>query len=312
MSNDLGFYQKQITNIFSEPNSSKEWESYKLSDKQIKFYLDNGYIYNVKILNKNQLEILRNQLNEMLDPDHSGREYFYEYHINEATDKNQILFHALGAWRVRKAFHDLLWNPAFLVPAYQLLGSSVRFFHDQIFYKPASNGSVVSWHQDFSYWTWTKPMSHLSCWIGLDKSEKENGCLYYIPKSHKWGLLKKLGLSVKMDSIKSFLNEKQIKEFKNKTPVEMEAGYASFHHPLLMHGSYKNKSKNVRRATVINVFSDGTLSNQDINGLNNPGTNNYPQIKKGFKMNGTYYPLLFSPEKKINNNFIKLNTIHKY
>ena len=54
--------------------------------------------------------------------------------------------------------------------ASQLLGGAVRFWHDQLFCKPAKHGGVVAWHQDYSYWTRTKPMAHLTCWIGLDDS----------------------------------------------------------------------------------------------------------------------------------------------
>ena len=43
--------------------------------------------------------------------------------------------HALGAWRITAGFHDLLWNPALTVPASQLLGGPVRFWHDQLFCK---------------------------------------------------------------------------------------------------------------------------------------------------------------------------------
>jgi phytanoyl-CoA dioxygenase PhyH len=81
------------------------------------------------------------------------------------TDPARVLFHALGAWRISSAFHDLLWNAAFLIPARQLLAGPVRFWHDQIFSKPAHHGGVVVWHQDYSYWTRTTPVAHLSCWI---------------------------------------------------------------------------------------------------------------------------------------------------
>ena len=37
---------------------------------------------------------------------------------------------------MRRAFHDILWNPRFLVPAWQLLGNNFRLF-DQLFNKPA-------------------------------------------------------------------------------------------------------------------------------------------------------------------------------
>jgi len=42
----------------------------------------------------------------------------------------------------------------------------------------------------------------------------------------------------------------------------MAAGlYASFHHPLMMHGSYANSSERSRRAVAINAMGDDTLGN---------------------------------------------------
>ena len=48
-------------------------------------------------------------------------------------------------------------------------------------------------------------MDHLTCWIGLDDVDRENGCMYYIPKSHKWGLLEKESLTGDMDAIREKL-----------------------------------------------------------------------------------------------------------
>ena len=73
---------------------------------------------------------------------------------------------------------------------------SVRFWHDQLFCKPSRHGGVVAWHQDYSYWTRTTPMAHLTCWIGLDDTDEHNGCLQYIPGSHKWDLLPVTGIIV--------------------------------------------------------------------------------------------------------------------
>ncbi|MEM8710613.1 MAG: phytanoyl-CoA dioxygenase family protein, partial [Planctomycetota bacterium] len=173
--------------------------------------------------------------------DSEASPYFYEYHRNESADPARELFHALGAWRASPVFHDLLRNPAFLLPAYQLLGSGVRFFHDQLFSKPSERGGVVAWHQDFAYWTWTTPMAHLTCWMGLDDVSVENGCVTYVPGSHRWGLLDRPSLagdaSSEMGAIRSSLTPEQAALFERRVPVEMRAGRASFHHPLLVHGS---------------------------------------------------------------------------
>ena len=71
-------------------------------------------------------------------------------------------------------------------------------------------------------------MDHLTCWIGLDDVDRENGCMYYIPKSHKWGLLEKESLTGDMDAIREKLTPEQVADFDNKIPVQMKAGEASF------------------------------------------------------------------------------------
>ncbi|MED5470893.1 MAG: phytanoyl-CoA dioxygenase family protein [Verrucomicrobiota bacterium] len=299
MATDLGLSSDLLTNLFPSPSSPEEWLNYALDEEQVIQFRNDGYLHGVKVLSPEQITTLGDELNEMIDPEHEGNEYFYEYHSNESEDPETAIFHALGAWRVRPAFHDILWSPAFTMAAYQLLGQDFRLFHDQLFSKPARHGGVVAWHQDFSYWTWTSPMSHLTCWIGLDDVDRENGCMYYIPRSHHWGLLEKESLTGDMDAIREKLTDSQVSDFDKKIPVEMKAGEASFHHPLLMHGSYKNNSERGRRATIINVFSDGVISNREDDGSNAPGADNYPRIEKGKQMGGPYYPLLMKAQESL-------------
>ncbi|MDA7605853.1 phytanoyl-CoA dioxygenase family protein [Verrucomicrobia bacterium] len=309
MATDLGLNSELLTSLFNAPQAPEEWLQFALNEEQVIQFKELGYLHGIKVLNSEQIKALSEELHEMVDPDHEGNEFFYEYHSNESEDPETAIFHALGAWRVRPTFHDVLWNPAFTMAAYQLLGKNFRLFHDQLFSKPAKHGGVVAWHQDFSYWTWTEPMSHLTCWIGLDDVDKENGCMYYIPNSHRWGLLEKESLTGDMDAIREKLTESQVADFDKKIPVEMKAGEASFHHPLLMHGSYENNSERGRRATIINVFSDGVVSNREDDGSNAPGADNYPRITKGEKMGGTYYPLLIRAEESFGELIDRVPTI---
>jgi ectoine hydroxylase-related dioxygenase (phytanoyl-CoA dioxygenase family) len=269
------------------PKTKQEWEPYKLSQEQIEFFHEKGYVAGIKLLTDEQIEVLRNELNSLFDPNYPGNELFYEYHSNESRDPNAVLFHALGAWRITPGFHDVLWNPAFVMAASQLLGGSVRFWHDQLFCKPAKHGGVVAWHQDYSYWTRTKPMAHLTCWTGLDDADTENGCLYYIPGSHKWNLLDMPELAGDMNGIQRFLSEEQKAQFK-PVAIELKKGYGTFHHPLMVHGSYENKTDRPRRAFVINVFKDGVHSDSDQELLQG-----VPAIHKGEKMQGDFFPLLY-------------------
>ena len=115
---------------------------------------------------------------------------------------------------------------------------------------------MVAWPQDYSYWTWTKPQAHLTCWIGLDPTDADRGCLWYVPGSHRWGLKPITALAGDMDAVLEVLSPEEKAQMERKTPVEMARGRASFHHSLMMHGSYENRSGDPRRGTVINVFKD--------------------------------------------------------
>ena len=307
MSNDLATQHAPITDLFTQPTSPEEWKCFQLSEDQIRHFQEQGYVSGIRLLDDAQIDALRDELSEMVDPKHDGHELFYEYHSNESDNPDSILFHALGAWRVRPTFHDIIWNPAFLIPAYQLLGKRFRLFHDQLFSKPAQHGGVVAWHQDFSYWTWTQPMAHLTCWIGLDDATEENGCMHYIPGSHQWGLLKKTGLAGDMESVREVLTPEQIQDFESKCPIVLKKGEATFHHPLMMHGSYENRSDRPRRATVINLLTDGVMSSFE--GEDSPGTTNFPMLPKGQKMEGDFYPVLFDPARQLGDLVNSIPTI---
>lgn len=292
MTEDLSRRHGPVGGLFPRPRTPADWGRYRLTDEKVAFYEANGYLSGVRILDDEQVEALRAELAEWFDPDHPGRELWYEYHTNESTDPNTVLFHALGAWRIKPGFHDLLWNPAFTVPASQLLGGAVRFWHDQLFCKPARSGGVVAWHQDYSYWTRTVPMGHLTCWIALDDSTRENGCLQYVPGSHAWSLLPITGLAGRMEAIREVLTDEQWERFQNPVAIELPKGYAAFHHPLMVHGSYGNATERPRRAAVLNVFKDGTRSASD-----EPLLDGVPAIPSGQPMSGRFFPLLLDPAR---------------
>lgn len=285
---DLADFDRPISDMFQLPKTAQDWEQYKLTAEQLAHFHEFGYLSGIKLLEEWQVDILNGELAEIMVPEHPANHLFYEFHSNESQDPNSVLFHSLGHWRIAPGFHDVLWNPAFVMAAHQLLDMKpVRFWHDQLFCKPAKHGGVVAWHQDYSYWTRTIAMQHLTCWTGLDDAHIENGCLHYIPKSHKWGLLDAPSLAGDMDGLMKYLNEGQKKEFK-PIPIELKKGFATFHHPLMVHGSYENKSDRSRRAFVLNVFADGTISNTDEELLSG-----VPKVAKGNKMEGKFFPLLY-------------------
>ncbi len=283
MTGDLSKFHELLTGTF---DSNVAHRNEPLSHDQVDFFSENGYLAGVDLLNGSQVEVLRCDLAEITSPEMSGDPRFYEYNLNESADPSKVLFHALGAWRVSEAFHDLIFLPRLAACFHQLLGGRPRFWHDQVFVKPANDGAVVAWHQDYSYWTRTVPNAHVTCWIGLDDSTVENGCVHYVPGSHRWPLLPRGGFSDDMESIFEHLSDEQKTSFQPMA-IELKAGQASFHHSMMVHGSYENRSATPRRAAVINVFRDGVMSDS-----NEPLLAGTPPIPKGAKIEGQFFPLL--------------------
>ncbi|QKJ63423.1 phytanoyl-CoA dioxygenase family protein [Flavobacterium sp. M31R6] len=297
-SKDLADYSHPISKMFVQPKTAKEWEQYMLSEEQVASFKKDGFVKGIKILTEEQVDLLNSELVKLQSVNEDEKKLFYHYESNESEDPNKVLFHAIGAWRLTPGFHDLFWAPAFRMAAYQLLGQSFRIFHDQLFCKPAKHGGVVAWHQDFSYWTFTKPMHHLTCWLGLDDANKENGCLYFVPGSHKWGLLPITGLTGDMDSVRTVLNEEQLEAFEKRVANELPKGYASFHHPLTMHGSYANTSDRPRRATVLNAMSFSTQGNTE-GYYRLDALHTFPEMPQDQVLDSNFFPLLFDGDKEL-------------
>ena len=286
---DLATCHAPVGPLLSDIAPGDGGQPYRLDPEQLDGYRENGFVSGVRLLSDGQVDMLCAELERLLDPKHPGHGLFYEYHSNETSEPDNVLFHALGHWRIEPGFHDLLWNPAMLVPASQLVEGAVRFWHDQLFVKPARHGGVVAWHQDYSYWTRTRPMAHLTCFIALDDSDEENGCLQYVPGSHRWPLLPVTGLANDMDAIQTVLTPKQQDEFR-VVPANLKRGEASLHHPLTVHGSRENRSARPRRAAVVNVIRDGVRSATDETLLQG-----VPAIPSGQRMEGRFFPLLYEP-----------------
>ena len=89
-------------------------------------------------------------------------------------------------------FHAASRAPRLLEPARQLLGDeSLYIHHTKCNLKTAIDGSVWQWHQDYGSWKRDGiPTPNLTtALIMLDEPTEMNGCLYFIPGSHREGSL---------------------------------------------------------------------------------------------------------------------------
>mgnify|MGYP003308335781 FL=1 len=69
-----------------------------------------------------------------------------------------------------------------------LLGPNILLYNAAFVIKEPYSDAYVSWHQDLTYWGFSKD-KQVAAWIALSDATEENGCMHMIPGSHKNGLV---------------------------------------------------------------------------------------------------------------------------
>jgi ectoine hydroxylase-related dioxygenase (phytanoyl-CoA dioxygenase family) len=132
----------------------------------------------------------------------------------------------------------------------------IRVWHDQALIKePFAN--PTAWHLDNPYWSFTSKSS-LSIWIALDDATYENGCMYFIPKSHELARSENVGIGENMNDL--FRVYPEMAEH-DAVAAPMKAGSASFHNGLTAHGAGANMTRRRRRAMTCAYMPEGATFN---------------------------------------------------
>lgn len=113
--------------------------------------------------------------------------------------------------------------------------------------KPPKIGEPLPWHQDEAYWDPSLVYQALGCWMPLDAATVENGCMSFIPGSHRSEVLphRHVGDDPRVHALYTTPDESDVAR---ATPVPVPAGGAVFHHSRTLHASGPNTTDKVRRA----------------------------------------------------------------
>jgi ectoine hydroxylase-related dioxygenase (phytanoyl-CoA dioxygenase family) len=84
---------------------------------------------------------------------------------------------------------DILLKANARAVAQQLLGPPVEAQGEFAIMKPPQLGAPAPWHQDESYWKEELEYNSVSIWVPLQEATLENGCMQFIPGSHKGDVL---------------------------------------------------------------------------------------------------------------------------
>jgi len=222
---------------------------YPITDVQVRFFEDQGYIQLHDVLSAEELESARGHLEDALTGpagiDRTGR-----------SEYDRIFLQKVNLWADHDGIRGLVHHPRLAEIARRLARvGRIRLWHDHALIKPHVDSKASPWHQDLPYWPMNEPGA-LSCWLALDDVDETNGCMSFVPKSHTWGKLEPISLANPQD-IFSLVPEPDGKDF-TPVPMPMRAGSCTFHHGLTFHSATPNRGTAPRRAMIVIYMPDGT------------------------------------------------------
>ena len=279
---------KPVTDAFLRLSDASQLASFQLNEGQVAAFHRDGFVAPITVLDKTQVLEMQKRLEHLRHNVAALEGQLYEIEPSWRERPNEMVLHFLGAWMVDEWFHDLIFHPALTVPMAQVLKvDRLRFWHDQIFFKPARHPGAVPWHQDYSYWTRTGPACHVTANLVLDDTSIDNGCLHVIPGSHRWPLQPSVPFDAPTDTLCHSLPTELANDF-SPVAVPLRAGEASLHHSHIVHGSGPNPSPTPRRATVVNAMGPEV---RVVDG-SRPLLKGVPLLPEGAIIEGEHFPVL--------------------
>ena len=207
-----------------------------LSSNQLKQYEDEGFVSPINVFSKEKANEIRNEI-ELI-----------EKRIPKELEKSG----RYNAHLISPLLDEVTHNPKILDAVQSLIGEDILVCGTTLFIKNPNEKGFVSYHQDAKY-IGLEPHNWVTAWVAITDSNEKNGCMRVWPGSHKDNLrdhdqrFNEDNLLTRGQTVKNVPKEKT-------TPLVLEAGQMSLHHPTVVHGSELNNSNDRRIGFVIQSY----------------------------------------------------------
>ncbi len=221
-----------------------------ISRGQIAFFRENGYLAIERITTDEEIETIRAAYDEIFK-NRAGREEGNQFDLGGTNEegKEAVLPQILEPMKYHPDLRNTLFEANAAAISQQLFGKDCKRSSSHAIYKPAGYGAETPWHQDEAYWDHKWGYNSLSVWMPLQEATVENGCMQFIPKSHRRKVLTHRHIN-NDPRIHGLEVDRRI-ELSRAIACPLPAGGATFHHSRMLHYCGPNRSKGPRRAFIL-------------------------------------------------------------
>ncbi|MEM7732487.1 MAG: phytanoyl-CoA dioxygenase family protein [Pseudomonadota bacterium] len=203
-------------------------------------YREEGYLRPIPVISAGEAATLRAELEALEDT-----------YLTADLPRPLNTYKRVNAHCVIPMAHRIAADPRVLDVIEGILGPDILIWSVEFFIKEPQTKSIVSMHQDLTYWGFGAVDQLLTAWIALSPATHASGCMDFVKGSHKNPILPhedtydennllSRGQEIKVDVAKE-----------DRVPAELQPGQMSLHHGLMIHGSGPNVTDDRRIAVAI-------------------------------------------------------------
>ncbi|TMM59010.1 phytanoyl-CoA dioxygenase family protein [Maribacter algarum] len=233
-----------------------------ISEEQKLFFEQEGYLVFENLISKSDVDYYSNMYNSFLDNSIDASRYRSD--LSGGDEKKEKITQIMVP---SKLVPELLQKPIHqksLEIAKILMGDDIELDFDMLINKAPNTNTITPWHQDAAYWIDMPDKRAASCWVAIDHAYRENGCMWYTPKSHLSPILPHVQIGNK-GALKCEGTEE------NSVFIELQPGSCVFHQGGTLHYSRGNSTDNNRRALITNFRPKAMIDLERAQGVDHTG-----------------------------------------
>ncbi len=236
--------------------------SYFVSDDEKTFFRANGYVHLRDVLSVDEVDEIERVYDAFLRREISvtGKDFNDMTTGEHGTDPTgYAIVNVMLPRKYYPPWQGNIFEQRATSIAEQLCGEGMTIDFDQLLAKsPNKPEAVFHWHQDQAYWIDTDDRRTATCWLAVEDSTVENGCMQFLSGSHLEPVRPHRPLHE--DRTKSHTLLTDLRPGETPTPVPISRGDITVHNEGVLHGSGgNNSSSSYRRAYIVALRSTDTV-----------------------------------------------------
>ena len=225
--------------------SAPQLDNGYLTDRDIKSYWDDGYLFPITVMSEAETAAARRQFEDMEN----------EWSAEGKLPRPFGNYCRLNAHYVMPFAYNIANNPRVLNVIEGILGADIMIYSVEFMIKESKSKKIITMHQDLTYWGLGSTSDVVTAWIALSPATMESGCMEFVAGSHKNPIMPHKD-TFHEDNMLSRGQEIAVDIApEDRTTIALAPGQMSLHHGLMIHGSGPNVSDDRRIGVAIRYIT---------------------------------------------------------